>query len=193
MTFRWMNDSMLEDLSRHVLNGRPSSYHLTKALAEQILAEEDIPLAIVRPSIIVGAWKEPFPGWTDNYNGISGFLVATGKGILRSLHCEPDFLCDVIPVDIVVNTLLTSTLFVAQKRPFVVNCVSGPLNPVTWRQIRQLSSQPLLDFPSLELFRPPAVSLHSSKLLHCCHLLLEHTLPAFVVDLLFRACGLQPM
>ena len=39
----------------------------------------DVPLAIVRPPIIVASHKEPFPGWVDNYN------AATGKCIQRPL------------------------------------------------------------------------------------------------------------
>ena len=38
----------------------------------------DIPLAIVRPSTVTAALKEPMPGWIDNINGPTGwsrFLV----------------------------------------------------------------------------------------------------------------------
>ena len=52
----------------------PNTYTYTKALAEQILEIErgDIPLAIVRPSIVTAAEKEPQPGWIDNLNGPTG-------------------------------------------------------------------------------------------------------------------------
>ena len=52
----------------------PNTYTYTKALAEQLLEREcgDIPLAIVRPSIVTAALKEPLPGWIDNLNGPTG-------------------------------------------------------------------------------------------------------------------------
>ena len=56
----------------------PNTYTYTKALAEQILEIErgDIPLAIVRPSIVTAAEKEPQPGWIDNLNGPTGIYFA---------------------------------------------------------------------------------------------------------------------
>ena len=52
----------------------PNTYTYTKALAEQLLEKEcgDIPLAIVRPSIVTAAAQEPLPGWIDNLNGPTG-------------------------------------------------------------------------------------------------------------------------
>ena len=35
-----------------------------------IECHEKIPCAIVRPSIVGATWREPFPGWIDNFNGI---------------------------------------------------------------------------------------------------------------------------
>lgn len=32
----------------------------------------DLPLAIVRPSIVTAAKQEPIPGWVDNLNGPTG-------------------------------------------------------------------------------------------------------------------------
>ena len=37
----------------------------------------------VRPSIVGASWKEPFPGWIDNFNGPTGIFAAIGNGLLR--------------------------------------------------------------------------------------------------------------
>ena len=52
----------------------PNTYTYTKALAEQVLEieREEVPLVIVRPSIVTAASKEPQPGWIDNLNGPTG-------------------------------------------------------------------------------------------------------------------------
>ena len=57
----------------------PNVYAYTKALGEQLLLKEfhchDLPLIVIRPSIITPALKEPLPGWTDNMNGPTGSAV----------------------------------------------------------------------------------------------------------------------
>jgi fatty acyl-CoA reductase len=60
--------------TKEVINDHPNTYTFTKALAEQLLLETaaDLPLAIIRPSIVVAAWKDPMPGWVDNLNGPTG-------------------------------------------------------------------------------------------------------------------------
>lgn len=55
----------------------PNTYTYTKALAEQLLEERcgNVPLVIVRPSIVTAALKEPVPGWVDNMNGATGIIL----------------------------------------------------------------------------------------------------------------------
>lgn len=52
----------------------PNTYTYTKALAEQVLEMEcgNVPLTIVRPSIVAAAAKEPYAGWIDHINGPTG-------------------------------------------------------------------------------------------------------------------------
>ncbi len=47
-----------------VIGDKPNTYTFTKALAENIQAVEGkgLPIAIIRPSIVAAAWREPFPG-----------------------------------------------------------------------------------------------------------------------------------
>jgi len=49
---------------------------------------------------------EPLPGWVDNLNGPSGLLVGAAKGVIRSIHCKGDYLADLVPVDLVVNSII---------------------------------------------------------------------------------------
>lgn len=55
----------------HYTSFKPNSYVYTKALAEQICEsyKDQIPITIVRPSIVVGSEAEPIGGWNDNFNG----------------------------------------------------------------------------------------------------------------------------
>ena len=58
-----MTDEQFELLTPSLLQSRPNTYTLTKAIAENLLQEEasDLPVAIIRPSIIGAAVKEPLP------------------------------------------------------------------------------------------------------------------------------------
>ena len=59
-----------------IIQDRPNTYTFTKALAEQLIFEENgnLPIAIVRPSIVVASHQEPVRGWVDNLNGPTGEL-----------------------------------------------------------------------------------------------------------------------
>lgn len=74
----WMSNEMLDALTPQLLANRPNTYTYAKALAEsQLLLEAgDLPLIIVRPSIIGAMWRDPLPGWTDNVNGPTGLFAA---------------------------------------------------------------------------------------------------------------------
>lgn len=61
--FRWMDDEMISLITPRLIGHKPNTYTFTKQLAESMLVSEgaDIPLAIVRPSIVTAAWQEPLP------------------------------------------------------------------------------------------------------------------------------------
>lgn len=63
-------------VTKELIRLHPNTYTFTKALAEQLLLDTaaDLPVAIVRPSIVVAAWKDPMPGWVDNLNGPTGII-----------------------------------------------------------------------------------------------------------------------
>jgi hypothetical protein len=55
---------------------------------------------------VFSTWTEPFPGWIDNFNGPVGLMVATGKGVLRTILADPNTTTDYIPVDICIQFML---------------------------------------------------------------------------------------
>lgn len=109
---------LLEKMTPTLLAARPNTYTFTKALAEHLIAEvaPEMPVAIVRPSIVVAAWREPIPGWIQNLSGPTGFLLASLKGLLRSMHVTRECVADIIPVDVCVNTLISASYYVAKNR-----------------------------------------------------------------------------
>ena len=195
----WMDEELLNSMSGRLFDGRPSSYHYTKALAENLLSRghsDDLPIAIVRPSIITAAWKEPIPGWIDNYNGPTGYFVVSGKGILRSMLVQKEKITDMIPVDVVANTCILAAVQVANSKPNkiqVYNCTSGSVNPISWGRVKEVADPLLIKHPSMELFRYPGCFFHRNKIAHELHVLIEHTAIAHIVDFIFKITGHKPM
>lgn len=100
----------LECLMQHFTNFSPNSYTYTKALAEQICEDfkSQIPITIVRPSIVTGSEKEPITGWCDNFNGPVGLLTACGIGIMRTMHASHKAELNCVAVDVVAKTLIVA-------------------------------------------------------------------------------------
>ena len=80
-----------------------NTYEQTKAEAEAIVATCGLPVAIARPSIVVG---EAGSGWTTAFNVLYWPLRAYARGLLDALPADPDGLIDAISVDAVVAGLL---------------------------------------------------------------------------------------
>lgn len=64
--------------------------------------------------LVVGAWKEPVPGWTNSKNGPQGFIMGAAKGVVRRLPVDKNLVYDYIPVDVVVNEIIVAAWYAAE-------------------------------------------------------------------------------
>jgi len=81
---------------------------------------------------VTGTWREPIPGWVEKLHGPTGLLVGAGKGVIRSMHCRPEFNADIMPCDIAINALIILAWKVANLRSValslsvnVTQCLGG--------------------------------------------------------------------
>ncbi|XP_025834222.1 fatty acyl-CoA reductase 1-like [Agrilus planipennis] len=127
---QWMDEDILDVLTRPLLKNAPNTYAYTKCLTEELVGEysSQLPIAIARPSIVTAAWKEPIPGWVDNLNGPTGLIVGAGKGVIRTMHCDASLEADIMPVDVSINGLILAAWKVGNNppsdEPLVVNVTS---------------------------------------------------------------------
>ena len=72
-----MDDATLAALTPSLIGNLPNTYTYTKQLGETLLIQEgaDLNLAIVRPSIVSAAWREPHSGWIDNIQTLSSVCI----------------------------------------------------------------------------------------------------------------------
>jgi fatty acyl-CoA reductase len=151
---RWVKDRLIERGRVHAnAMGFADIYSFTKAMAEHAVVElhGDIPLSIVRPSIIESALDEPFPGWLEGFRMAEPLILAFGRGILRDFSGLPDSVLDIIPADFVVNTVLAVAANPpADSTPRVYHAASGSRNPLRFRGMtdsaaRYFGKHPLRD------------------------------------------------
>ncbi|KAK7579869.1 hypothetical protein V9T40_000498 [Parthenolecanium corni] len=125
----------------------PNTYVFSKALAEWLILKEvsDLPVTIFRPSIVISTWKEPLRGWVNNMYGPLGLFLGFGLGILHIYDGDlRDEIADMVPVDMVVNSLICATKEVALNHKNksnlneavpIYNYANGSQNQTTWKYL----------------------------------------------------------
>jgi fatty acyl-CoA reductase len=125
----------------HTIREHPNTYTFSKMIAEHIILEEkeNLPLAIIRPSIIGGAFRFPVPGWVDSPIGASGLIAAASLGVLHCMNGRGSNIVDFVPVDFVADQILASAWSIAENpgdRVPIYHASSSFRNPYYWEHLR---------------------------------------------------------
>jgi Male sterility protein/haloacid dehalogenase-like hydrolase len=112
--------------------GWPNTYTFTKSLGESVLATRgnDLPIAIVRPSIVESSERSPFSGWNEGINtsGPLSYLLGTN---FRQLPTNARKCLDVIPVDMVCRGMsLIAAAVIARSNARMYQLATSAVNPV---------------------------------------------------------------
>lgn len=212
----WIEPETFEKLSPILLGARPNTYTYTKAVAESLLVERskkllpNVPIAMVRPSIVGGIWRQPISGWVDNFNGPTGVILSMMTGAIQAMHGCPYYCADIVPVDVVANLLIcTAWQIHKQNKEFikcaevgetreqnnnitVFNCVSGTLNPVAWSDFSKYIKQIGLVYPCSNLLRRPGTLLISNQFMFEIFYFINHTTVAYIGDFFMKLAGQKP-
>lgn len=146
-TYRAILDGTARERELLALTGHANTYALTKCIAEHLLVEQrgDVPLTIVRPSIISACRQHPFPGWIDSKAAFAGFVALYGMGHLRVLGVDPEVKLDIVPCDEVAERVLGSAFGTPPSDGVSIRyAVAGLSRSITIREICA-STQPLFD------------------------------------------------
>jgi len=129
---RWVKNKLVRvGMRRAQYLGWPNTYTFTKSLGESILAQRgrDLPIAIVRPSIVESSQYTPFSGWNEGINtsGPLSYLLGTN---FRQLPSNAKKCLDVIPVDMVCRgmTLIAAAL-IERKNARLYQLATSGINP----------------------------------------------------------------
>lgn len=131
---KWIQNQLSREGMRWARErGWNDTYTYTKAIGEQMVlrTRNGAPTIIIRPSVIESGFSEPSPGWLEGLRMADPLIAAIGKGRLRALPLSPKVIIDLVPVDMVVNSLLASLPAAAATGVQVYQVATGSCNPIT--------------------------------------------------------------
>ncbi|CAF1307836.1 unnamed protein product, partial [Rotaria sp. Silwood1] len=201
-----IDESVLDLNTPFLLRGLPNTYTFTKGLAEVYLTQhaKHLPIAIIRPSMIGSTWIEPIPGFIDNYTGHTGLIAAVVTGALRVVHADKTVKPNIVPVDTVVNMMLTIAWYTAgtsqsnDKSLPVYHCCAAEesmnnkcITSYEWiaTAIKQLHTN---EIGFERCFRWPKLSFTRNKFIYKIRHFLEELCVAFIFDLILWSTRQKP-
>ncbi|XP_014371659.2 putative fatty acyl-CoA reductase CG8306 [Papilio machaon] len=192
-----LNDDALNEIEPQILKNHLNTYTFTKHLAEHEVKNcaDLFPCTIVRPTMIVAAWKEPVPGWTCSKVGPQGFLMGAAKGVVRRLPLCKNNIADYIPVDVVVNQLLVAGWHAAKEKSglTVYHCSSSTQKPFRWIMLDHHVNEMLHKYPLKSAVWYPRLEFVSSLWLFRLSAIFIHFFPALLLDMVLRLTGGRPI
>ncbi|CAI9097456.1 OLC1v1033888C3 [Oldenlandia corymbosa var. corymbosa] len=149
--------------------GWQDTYVFTKAMGEMMIdsLRGDVPVVIIRPSVIESTYREPFPGWMEGNRMMDPVVLYYGKGQLSAFLVDPDGVLDVVPADMVVNATLAAMAKhgeAGKSESNIYQIASSVVNPLVFKDLATLlyehfGSCPCIDsngapihVPRMELF-----------------------------------------
>jgi len=140
---RWVERRLVQyGRARARTLGWPDVYTFTKALGERAIEEiatgHDLPLSIVRPSVVESALRHPRPGWIEGFKMAEPVILAYGRGVIPEFPGIPDGILDLIPVDLVVNALLAVAASPPAHGRAYYHVCSGSRNPLSFWRLYEL-------------------------------------------------------
>jgi long-chain acyl-CoA synthetase len=139
---RWVRNEMVAvGVKRAKEFGWPNTYTFTKSLAESLIARfgDDLPVAVVRPSIVETSVQDPFCGWNEGVNTSAPISYLLGT-YFRQLPSNERKCLDIIPVDLVCRGMtLISAALIERAHERVYQLATSVVNPCDMRRSVELT------------------------------------------------------
>ncbi|KAF2881898.1 hypothetical protein ILUMI_24279 [Ignelater luminosus] len=212
-----LNEEMLDSILPTILGQWPNTYALTKAVAEEVVKSysDGLPIAIVRPAIVISTVKEPVAGWIDNIYGATGVLVGAALGVIRTLQCDKNCRAEIVPADYVINCCISAAWDIGTTKKSnkikeltfddkqndkkkedevqIYNYVCSPEKPIRWKDFMMLAEKYLKQIPSPLLIWHYCFIITPNYYLHMLLIILLHRVPAYTIDFFAKCIGREPM
>ncbi|XP_004518286.1 putative fatty acyl-CoA reductase CG5065 [Ceratitis capitata] len=190
-----MTDADLKEITPRLLNGLPNTYAYSKALTEDLICRygKELPIIITRPSIVTAAINEPLPGWIEGVNGPTGLMIGAARGIIRSMHCNPEYSSTVIPVDKAINGMIVAGYNRGKSKG--VNCVEfcnlciSKKALFSWGESIETGKRFFYEYPLSYALWYPDGSIKKNYYHHLFCVIFFHYLPAYLIDFFLLLFG----
>ncbi|XP_039752663.1 fatty acyl-CoA reductase wat-like [Pararge aegeria] len=202
-----MDVKILNSITPGLLGEFPNTYAYTKSAAEDIVQKysKGLPVAMFRPSIVIGTAREPLQGWIDNVYGPTGVVVGAAVGLIHALNCNPKAIADLVPGDLVVNGCIAAAWKTARdypgnheeapvdQLPTIYNYVSSEQAPLSWENFMKYNEVHGFEVPTISAIWYYLFMITPSKFLYNFYCLFLHWIPAYIVDAVLVLIGKKPM
>ncbi|XP_054290511.1 fatty acyl-CoA reductase 1-like [Macrosteles quadrilineatus] len=207
-----MADSLSQDVFTNstagLIAGDQSASLTTMCIAEDLVRQSrrSLPLAIVRPSMLVATYKEPLAGWLprESPSGLTKLLTEAMRGRLCTLRCDDSICAELMPADFAASFILAVAIHTASARRNwknkevdeveipgqiipdsdipIFNLVSSNQNPLSWREFFVCSLRHTRSVPFLDMAWYPYLLLTKSRFWFTLWFYIFHLFPATVID-----------
>ncbi|KAK4760567.1 hypothetical protein SAY87_005460 [Trapa incisa] len=126
-------------IERAKIYGWPNAYVFTKAMAEMTVGhlKGDMPVVTLRPTIVTSTFKEPFPGWAEGVRTVDSLALGYGTGRMTCFLGDLNGIVDLIPADMVVNSIVVAMAVHANQRSSgLYHMGSSVRNPIRYADLR---------------------------------------------------------
>ncbi|KAF7849086.1 hypothetical protein BT93_L1257 [Corymbia citriodora subsp. variegata] len=129
--------------------------------------KQDIPFAVMRPTIITSTYREPFAGWIEGFppRTIDSIAINYGRGRLKFFLGNPDTILDMVPADVVVNAMIVA-IAVHANQPYsnkIYQVGSSRKHPLIYSDITDIAWSYFKDSPWINENGEP-VKVHKLKI-----------------------------
>ncbi|XP_032525851.2 fatty acyl-CoA reductase wat-like [Danaus plexippus] len=196
-----LENEQLEKVIEPLRKDWPNTYTFTKAITEELVRQTatDLPVCIVRPAIVISAYKEPVPGWVDikNAYGPSGMVLGVSLGVTHTVHADEDIMLDFVPVDIVNNALIvaawkTHQSYIAGEKQIKIYFVTGHRNPIYYRDVVNVVKEQARPLVSPKAIWHSFAVVTKYKLIYLLLTWLLHYIPGYIIDGVCVMIGEKP-
>ncbi|XP_030370365.1 putative fatty acyl-CoA reductase CG5065 [Scaptodrosophila lebanonensis] len=194
-----MDDAALAEITPTLLNGLPNTYAYSKALSEDLICRynKKLPIIIARPSIVTAAIQEPLPGWIEGVNGPTGLMIGAARGVIRSMHCNPNYRSTVIPVDKAINGMILcgyrrgNDNLKSNQVQFCNLCITSKAL-MSWGESIETGRKFFYETPLSFALWYPGGSIKKNYYHHLLCVIFFHYLPAYFIDFWLMVFGQKP-
>ncbi|KAG9158121.1 hypothetical protein Leryth_000278 [Lithospermum erythrorhizon] len=134
--------------------GWPNTYVFTKTMGEMLVGNlmgNNMPLVIIRPTIITSTYKDPFPGWAEGVRTIDSLVVGYGTGKLTCFLGNPTTVIDVP------SNLTIKVAHAKQPGESIYNIGSSVSNPIEFGRIQDIGQTYFINHPWINKEGKPVI------------------------------------